>query len=441
MLSIYYDSLASQFQISGAPSVLLTPEVQLMSLSKALKVLEPSPARLREAIWRVVQGVPLDTPADPSGVSAYPTAIRPYLPGHVRDLVKLRRAFRASASGFGAALIACRDGDDPFFKGLIELLKKRFQEPADLRPDQAHSLFRIHSLLNDWLPGYLEDILQPAHIARTRAHISEIEREVGVSIATVVDGLADLAAFEQFMSQGDAFGLTVLHESANYAYPVCSIISQDFDDLVITATATTVVNAPLKKLRADTDPANWAKHSDIVTHSYYVKDPFHTGRSDQQNLASPAHGRSKYLYERVVIAWGSHSGQTATFDQVLNVTDPDHEKDVVDVEYSLCRSIKSSFLWDRRPGGILIDQGFIKVHPTGEDSWRVTVRKEVQFSNRSTTATGPGAVDFGQILNYLTPAVLAWGVECGTYSIADGAVLTNSSEGAGRAVAQLGGHP
>jgi hypothetical protein len=64
MVSVYYHTVGRQFEIRGAPSVMLPPEVRPMSLEGALAVLAPSPTRLREALWQTVQSVPLDMSKD-----------------------------------------------------------------------------------------------------------------------------------------------------------------------------------------------------------------------------------------------------------------------------------------------------------------------------------------------------------------------------------------
>ena len=440
MLTIYDDSLGRRFQISGAPGVMLTPELQPMSLARALRVLAPWPNRLREAIWRTVQGVPLDTPNDPSGVSAYPSAIAKYLDHPLQELVGLRRRYRDQATGFGAALVSCRDQNDTFYQGLLALLEKR--QLTELAASLGSSDSGVVADLTppSWVPGYLEGILEPGDIGGTRRNVLRIEGEVGVGITTVVDSLADLAAFTRFMPRSSTSVGLPTHQGIGYAYPVCSIISQDSDGLVVSATVTTIVKAPFARLRAAVDPQNWALHSDIVTRSDYIRDPFDTQPIQNTDLAAEATelGRPRFLYERARIAWGKHADQTATFDQVLNVTTTDGP-DSVDVTYSLCRSIKSSVLWDRRAGGMLVNQGFITINPAGNNSWRVTMRKEVQFSDRPYPGSGQGPSDLGQVLNFLTPAMLTWWLEGAAYSIGESDVAGISRERVGRAAVQRGG--
>ena len=57
MLSVYYESLGRQFEIAGAPSVLLPPQARTQPLEESLEVLSASPARLLAALWLLVRGV------------------------------------------------------------------------------------------------------------------------------------------------------------------------------------------------------------------------------------------------------------------------------------------------------------------------------------------------------------------------------------------------
>jgi len=79
LLSVYYQTVGRKFEVRGAPSVMLPPEVQPMSLANALEVISDSPTRLREALWRIVQSVPLDQTEQAEDYGRYPAAMIPYL--------------------------------------------------------------------------------------------------------------------------------------------------------------------------------------------------------------------------------------------------------------------------------------------------------------------------------------------------------------------------
>ena len=143
-------------------------------------------------------------------------------------------------------------------------------------------------------------------------------------------------------------------------------------------------------------------------------------------------GDSLYLDERAKVSWGGDPNQEGRFHNVLNILtkymydnrDEDHA--YVDVDYSLCRSIDSKILWDERAGGLLVNQGFIRIRPLGNRRWRVSMRKEVRFSDRTPYASAAGWLDFGELVNYFAPAVLTWWLECETYSLADIASSTSA---------------
>lgn len=125
------------------------------------------------------------------------------------------------------------------------------------------------------------------------------------------------------------------------------------------------------------------------------------------------------LEEFVDIAWDNSKFQRASFHNVLNiVTYSDERQGKADVHYNLCRSVSSSFLWDSGPGGLRLDQGFVKLRRLGSgDIWRLTVRKEVQFDNRPAGYGGPW--DLNRLMNSLAPAALAFWLDSGLYNLAD----------------------
>jgi hypothetical protein len=81
-------------------------------------------------------------------------------------------------------------------------------------------------------------------------------------------------------------------------------------------------------------------------------------------------------------------------------------------------------LWDSRPGGLLIDGGYLVARPLSmqrdggveHNHWRVTTRKVLQFSDRAPYSNPTGGMDFGQMLNYLAPAAVTWWLETDFYS-------------------------
>jgi hypothetical protein len=190
-----------------------------------------------------------------------------------------------------------------------------------------------------------------------------------------------------------------------------------------------------------TDPSNWHKHSDVFEKSEYVKSPFDFVTVN----GPPTDGtRAGLLNEKVAFSWGDDPDQRGTFHNVLNVRrtilrpgdrpgegKPPEKYGSITINFSLCRSISSALLWDRRLGGIEVDSGFIKVRhlardtsgdtsgDTPLDTWRVTYKKYLQFSDRTPNSYGSDWTDLGQMLNYFAPAALTWWMESETYSIGE----------------------
>lgn len=428
ILSVYYQTAGRQFEVRGAPSVFLPPEVRPMPLAEALAILNQyAPDRLREAMWRVVRSVPATPSASErrtsgfGGPQRYPAAIQPYISGKgLAELVRLRAEYRRYANLFSAALIACRDGDYPDFADLLKVLGQRkggFTKAATviLGREAVPDLSAMAAEGND-----------NQRLSRFSDQIGRIESDIGCSIQEFVEGIADAAAFDGIVRRGDVMISAPTSESR--VYPICTIIRQDTQNLVTTATSTAIVDASFEDICAGVDPARWDQPGSIVKKVRFVRDPF-----DPAEVSSPQFGdrRPAFLHEQAEVAWSGRPDQRATFANVINVVssilpgrDDEEDSDTphptaprAEVRYNLCRSIESSVLWDVRAGGLLVDQGYIKVRSIGGGRWQVTLRKEVQFSDRTPYVNGDGWRDFGQLANYLAPSTLTWWLECDTYRI------------------------
>jgi hypothetical protein len=206
-------------------------------------------------------------------------------------------------------------------------------------------------------------------------------------------------------------------------YPSACVIVQDFHTLVTTVTATSLVSCEdFGTLARAVDPQCWACASDVITGSRYVR-----GCRDLRSPEPPEPGRGlqegavRFLAEDVTVSWGMDDVQSGSFRNVLRIDRfaVDEENRRIDLDFSLARSIDSRILWDERPGGILVDQGFIKARPMGPDRWRVTNHKVLLFSDRSPNVAGQGLSDFGEMLNYLAPAAMSWWLESELSSAGD----------------------
>jgi hypothetical protein len=139
----------------------------------------------------------------------------------------------------------------------------------------------------------------------------------------------------------------------------------------------------------------------------------------------------RLLLEDVVFLWGDEGEALGSSINVLSMdrldfsdaTSGDDDADdaavldrrTIDVEFSLSRSIESRVLWDVRAGGVIVDDGYMRVRPVDVDLWRVTSHKTLLYSDRQPYASGAGAT-FGQALNILAPATLCWWMESEMFS-------------------------
>jgi hypothetical protein len=256
----------------------------------------------------------------------------------------------------------------------------------------------------------LDDLSDPVAMKRLR----RLASEVGLDLYEYVGDFADAAAFLDWW-EPEPKSMTV--------YPAACAIRQDSSTLITTVTVTALVSCcDFATMARSVDPQCWQCSSDVVTGTRYVEGVYDLTPAQ---IVSPgkglADGESRLLEEAVSVSWGFDENQVGSFHNVLRI-DPflvDEHNGTIDVGFSLARSIDSTILWDQRGGGILIDQGYMKVRRISEQSWRVTSRKVLKFSDRSPNASGPGWLDFGQMLNYLAPAALCWWLESEMDSAAD----------------------
>jgi hypothetical protein len=416
MLSVYYASIGDQFDVSGAPSAFVPPEVSPQPLADALEVLATNPARLEQAIWQIVRNTPIRQAGQRT--SRYPPEITDYLSLGDQAVLDERRAeYRMGASLVAACLRACHHDDKDLYAALIKAAAVEavtgndgFRRVVELLYDQSPEAFLSH----------LEEVSADDQRWRDeRVLIDAIEKEVSVGIATYVERLAATAAYESFLHDPGRLGSKAGHDAMSI-YPVHSIISQSTRQLWTSATVTTLAHGELDGLLAATQPDRWHEGSDVIETSHYVANPY-SRKSVTVEIAED-HSIDGLLYEVATMAWGQDPAQQATFRNVLNVQrtvdpDPRPQRPAIDLQFSLCRSISSDVLWDTRNGGITLNEGFLKVVALGNDCWRVTSRKLLRFSDRTPYSGANGWTDFGQMLNYLAPAALSWWVDTETYSL------------------------
>lgn len=440
MLSVYHATLGRQFEIRGAPSVLLPPQVRPLELGAALDLLSRSPVRLREALWLVVRGARTQrVPGEPVG--SWPAELEQHVPsGSLVQLRRLRREYRSGANVFAAALVACRDGYSQQFDALTRVLA---EETGARRPGFSTV---TALMLGRTAPEYLAQVASSdQQRRRARTQLERLEGDVGLNLYDFVEELADAAAFQQFAQDyllepsPGAGSLTV--------FPVSSVIRQDSRTLLTNATVTTLVQGDFATLCTVADPQMWSRSSDVIRVAQYVADAFDLSPVHEEAIPPVGTGfpGTRLLNEKAELSWGENDDQQGVFRNVLNIRhrvrggDDDEAEHSVEVRFSLHRSIESAVLWDHRAGGLQLNQGYLKIRGLGQNTWRVTTRKVLRFSDRTPGVGGRSWFDLGQMLNYLAPAALTWWVESETYSMSDTArpekgshesELTHSSEAA-----------
>jgi hypothetical protein len=430
LLSVYYASLGNRFEIRGAPSMLIRPQVRLVPLRDALAILwDESPTRFREAVWLLVRSTRLQGTAD-DPKERYRPELASYIPREdLKALGEARREYRAGANLFAAALVAVRDdnrGQLAAIRGVIE------EVPAS---STTRSFADAVALLFGEAPAeLLARMTEPSEWERARVQMSKIESEVGLDLYDFVEEFANAVAFNEWagihLSRGNWAAPT--DEGALSVLPVSSVVVQDTESLQAKATVTTLVTGDFSELRAATDPRLWSKSSDIMKRTNYVSSPFPEGlgavtEAAQEAIAGPV-GTGfrgvRLLEEEGTFTWGPNDEQSIWFNNIFRIrhevgSRADRSREDVDIRYGLCRSIESMVLWDRRPGGLLVDEGYLKARSLGSHRWRVTWSKAIRFSDRTPYSGSPGWTDFGELLNYLAPAALTWWLETETYSLGD----------------------
>ena len=475
MLSVYHHSIGRTFEIRGAPAVLLPPLARPQSLAEALDKLKGSEGRMRQALWTIARAIgPQRGPRALGGegrLERYPREMVECLDAKGRERLKAfdgrRGRYRREAHLFGAALVAEAEaeaedeaggGAEDEARGGTEHAAGDGAEHDDARAkllDDSVELFAAFADqgggLNDataetgilgWgkVPAgerhgkrgqtALEFLRQwQKHETPERKGAAQqllrLEQEIGLSVTTFIEEFADSVAFAQCFPTGDGEVVTV--------FPTSSITVQDAESLVTRVTVTSLVRTNnFHCLRIGMDPQCWTSCSSAFSTAGYLADPFKVG--PPKPAPEPGYygwtGRGpKLLEEEVTIRLGDDASRIASFHNILNVAfDPNADEKKIDLDFSLHRCIKSRILWDERPGGILVDEGYARARPLGPDLWRLTVRKTLGFSDRTPYVGGPGWNDFGQLLNYLAPAMLSWWIESEMYSATCEDIITRATK-------------
>lgn len=430
MMSVYHHSLGRQLELRGAPAVLLPPAVRPMPLEAALEIIEGASSRgddrRREVLWTLLRSAPPPPSLGDPDESRYMPAVRAFAKRCDFDLQQYderRAAYRKRGTLFAGALVAYANGHDAAFGALRE--QHANEDNAGVGLEAAAE--------NRYAPLAPQAYLNALPLSGTRRTdlangLLKLEDEVGMRLPSFVNELADATAFSEGFGGLPSTGLVV--------YPTAAVIVQDVPTLRVSVTATTFVHADsLDAIVTVIDPQNWDKWGEAFKRVRYVTE---TADGDYEDLAKrPEPGRpldeSMLLREEVEFRSGQSSTVIAEFDNVLSVLltrDDDNHR--ADLTFRLWSSISSRYLWDGRPGGILVDEGFTKVRPLlpqterekyadyapTADVWRVTVNKVLRFADRTPASWDDTPLQFGKSLCYLAPAALTWWLQSDIYNAA-----------------------
>jgi hypothetical protein len=426
MFSVYQRSLGRQWQLQGAPTVLLPPEVRPLDLADALDILRrlPHRGRLADAIWRIIRSVPLRPDGDdqPSLVERrFPALADLVGSSWLSEVDRRRRAYRVGANLFAVALEAKAQGRDEVAGRLLGIL----EEQSDEKPAPGNFSSAIGSCfglsvreLLDTLTEQVDPPESPIGSPRRtlRQQLATLEDEVGRTTQELMTDFAEAAAYYDSPlppQLGGGWGTT--SDTDMTVYPVSSGITQNSATLTTTSTVTTIVRGAFPALAAAVNPLNWPEASDVFVATEYVQDPISL-RPLVEPVTGHDDGRHMLLREKVQFTWGARRDHRGEFEALLNSSFKVHEP-LITLKFSLCRSISSRVLWDSRSGGILVDAGYIKARPVSDGCWRVTSRKVLRFSDRTPGFGETGWFDQGKLLNYLAPAAMSWWIESETYSV------------------------
>jgi hypothetical protein len=427
MMSVYYHSLGSQLALQGAPAVLLPPAVRPMPLGPAIDcILEEGDERKVQALWTLLRTVPGPPQArDKTNVDQrYPPpvhALAENLAFKLEAFEKTRGYYRWESLTFANALSAYAYGA-PNAMQMLEAISEKAKArwgPIDRSFGEAVEYFEP---LGGVAPDtYVETITTQGMDQspdECRERLRTLEDDVGMSLRDLVVDLADAMAFMNVVEKSRV-GLSL---ALPRAYPAGAIAVQHTRTLATTVTVTSLVKADdLQQLTTVLDPVNWGLFSDAFRTVTYVVPGSHgfaAGPVGAQWPLSANGQREALVREEVQVPSGLNPWSIAAVVNLLRVRlwcDP--KNDTADLRFSLSRSESSRFLWDEGPGGILVDEGAVRVRPMADRVWRVTMRKTLRFADRTPSSGNDTPRQFGQSLNFLTPAMLIWWVQSDLYNL------------------------
>jgi hypothetical protein len=422
MQSVYYHSIGRRFVSESAPAVLL-PGLDPMSLAEARATLAAAHTWMRQAIWTIARAIaplPLSSAADPrQGIERYPRALLDVLTTREREQLaafeQLRCGFCREAEILSSALVAlaplpdCWERFDAVLRAYAgpggdrhSALDTALREALNLDPADDENAFTVAKYLE-------EELHRSSAPQECERELRGFEREVGMGLPDFMWQFADSVAFKRCFAT----------EPPANVFPAASITVQDTGSLMTQVTVSALVaDLGFEALRVAMDPQCWSDGSEAFRSTRFVEGPFDLSPLDPPPPLGDPGPPPRMLEEDVALLWGRADEEAGSCRNVLRMTrlDFDTAGARIDVEYDLCRSVSSRMLWDVRPGGLLNDSGYSLARDVCgvPGLWRVTSHKTVLWSDRLPYASGAGH-DFGEALNYLSPALTCWWLESEMY--------------------------
>lgn len=233
--------------------------------------------------------------------------------------------------------------------------------------------------------------------AETRGAIERLAGRLGISL----DDLDDLPMLEALLR------LIELLRQHPLLPPGCEIADSactachDGITLKTTVRGSVRVNRDLEHLMRSTDPRAWSACSPYFQETRRVENApgYPTHPKNGAPYGTPWTG---LLFERV------KSGPVI-FENVLRIDAFERTSARILLEYDEHHSVRTHFPFKTIEGGIEIDCGKTIIEPDGGGWSRVQIEKTVRFVDLT---PGPGPdIDYGELLNYWTPAILCLWVD------------------------------
>ena len=209
-------------------------------------------------------------------------------------------------------------------------------------------------------------------------------------------------------------------------------VNYDPMTLVSEVTGSVQLRKKPQELAGIIDPRTWDDYNPVFEAAYRVELDqdgavvFDNGGMPVE-LAEPngrGEGWTGVLYEDV--SWETDGGTASRFRNLLNIRFSSSPKRV-QAKYALRRCLASQLWIVERPGGIDVDSGTWTARALRGGWTELRLVKRLRFTDATVRDASPMGWDFGQIMNYLTPAFLGMWID----AVLEGVVAFFDLEAAG----------